>query len=531
MKKHILFLFFFISFSAFAQEDTAEYSLQTPKKTLWTHFYYLQNEHFEPELAAKTLYAPGMSEEERIERAIQLKKIFDGRGYRVDVAGAPDVPDYKNEQGKAVYIADDRLSEVYLTKVHGKWMYSNETVRKIPALYEGTYHWITEEVLKILPKAGNREILGLYLWQIMGILILCVLAFLLHKIFTWFFEVIIIRVIIRMGKRHIASKFIRPVAKPLSLFLVTGILLILVPALQLPITSASVVLLILKGLLPLLATIVFYKLVDLIGAYLERLAARTESTLDDQLIPLVKKALKVFVLITGTLFVLENLEFDITALLAGISIGGLALALAAQDTLKNLFGSFMIFLDRPFQIGDWIISEKIDGSVEEVGFRSTRIRTFHNSVISVPNGKVADQTIDNMGMRKYRRFKTNLAVTYDTPPDLLEVFIQGLEKIVLEHPATRKDYYNIYLNDMGSHSLDILFYIFFEVGSWPEELKGRQEVILSIIRLAERLNVRFAFPTQTLHMETFPEKQGLTPEYKESKVEMENKMKGFFRAE
>ena len=254
---------------------------------------------------------------------------------------------------------------------------------------------------------------------------------------------------------------------------------------------------------------------------------KTDTALDDQLVPLIRKVLKTFVVAIGTLFILSNLNIDIVPLLTGLSIGGLAFALAAQDTIKNFFGSLMIFIDKPFQIGDWITSGEIDGNVEEVGFRSSRIRTFRNSLMSVPNGKLADRTIDNHGLRKYRRFYTQIAVTYDTPPELLQTFIDGLVQIVMNHPHTRKDYYNIFLNDMASFSLNIMFYIFFEVPNWTEELKARHEVLMEILMLGEKLEVNFAFPTQTLHMENFPGKLSNSPTYS-SKEEARASLDEFF---
>jgi MscS family membrane protein len=251
-----------------------------------------------------------------------------------------------------------------------------------------------------------------------------------------------------------------------------------------------------------------------VSAYFSHLASKTESTLDDQLVPLIRKTLKALVIIVGTLFVLrDGLNFDILPFLTGISIGGVAIALAAQDTIKNFFGSVMIFIDKPFQVGDWVTSGEIDGTVEEVGFRSTRIRTFRNSVMYVPNGKIADAVVDNHGLRQYRRFFTTLTITYDTPPELIEEFVKGLQEIVLAHPKTRKDYFNIFFNNLSAYSQDVMFYIFFEVPTWPEELKARHEILLQIVKLAKALGVRFAFPTQTLHMESFPEKSGLTPTY------------------
>jgi len=188
----------------------------------------------------------------------------------------------------------------------------------------------------------------------------------------------------------------------------------------------------------------------------------------------------------------------------------------------------MIFIDRPFQIGDWITSDEVDGTVEEVGFRSTRIRTFRDSVMYVPNSVISNRTVDNHGRRQYRRYFTKLAITYDTPANLIEVFVQGIEKIVLNHPETRKDYYNIFLNEYGASSLDIMLYVFFKVPSWNDELRCRQEIMLSVNRLAEQLGVRFAFPTQTMMVEQFPGKMSLTPNYNLSKEEMKKQMEAFF---
>jgi MscS family membrane protein len=311
------------------------------------------------------------------------------------------------------------------------------------------------------------------------------------------------------------------------MFFVVLLLALLVPVLQLPVGSARYIDPLLRALLPLFGIIVFYKMADILALYLQKLASKTESTLDDQLVPLFRKTLKTFIVVIGALFILENLNVPILPLLTGLSIGGLAFALAAQDTIKNFFGSLMIFIDKPFQIGDWITSGPIDGTVEEVGFRSTRVRTFRNSVVYVPNGSLADSTIDNHGLRKYRRFYTQIAITYDTPADLIELFTEGLKKIVEKHPKTWKDFYEVHFNDMASSSLNIMFYVFFDVPTWSQELRARHEVLLEIVRLAEKLGINFAFPTQTLHIENMPGKPSLSPQY-ETRDELKKKLEGYF---
>lgn len=504
--------------------------LSSPFGAIYTHFENLQDYNYHPEIAAQPFLREGVSLAEAQQMAIKVKHIFDGKVIYLDENDFPTDPLYRDSiSRKQKYILSGQIPEIYVIREAGRWLYAQKTIESIDRIYKKTYPLGTDKLLTWLPKIGNDRYLGLYIWQLLGLLIITLICFVLHKILTFIFEKILFRILVKLGKRDVVKKVIHPVAKPTSLFFVFWLATLLIPAMQLPVnTYYKYIPLILKATLPIFATMVFYRLVDLLSEYFKRLAERTETTLDDQLVPLVRKALKTFVVVIGIFYTLYNLNVDIIPLLTGLSIGGLAFALAAQDTIKNFFGSFMIFVDKPFQIGDWITSGDIDGSVEEVGFRSTRIRTFRNSVVYVPNAKLADSTIDNHGLRVYRRFYTKIAITYDTPPSLIQIFVDGLEKIIQEHPDTRKDYYNVYLNDMGSHSLDVMFYMFFDVPDWQAELKARHELILSIIRLAEHLDVRFAFPTQTLHIETQPGKESLTPDYIESEESMRQKMKHFF---
>jgi MscS family membrane protein len=191
---------------------------------------------------------------------------------------------------------------------------------------------------------------------------------------------------------------------------------------------------------------------------------------------------------------------DISSLLTGLGLGGLAFALAAQDTVKNLFGSLTVLLDKPFNVGDWVKIGDLEGTVEEVGFRTTRIRTFYNSLITMPNANLISTAVDNLGARTYRRWKTMLSLTYDTPPEKFEEFCEGIRELVRKHPDTRKDYFHVYANEFGAASLDVLVYVFFRTPGWGEELGARHTLFLDILRLARDLGVEFAFPTQTLHV-------------------------------
>ncbi len=488
--------------------------ISTPKKTLLTHLHFLQPGSYEPAKAAQAFMHPELSPEEAEDAATRLKQVFDGKGYYIQTDDVPDSPDHTDSlTGEARYVPTNHLPEIYLEKRGERWLYSLESIRQIDRLHREVFPFGPDLLIDLIPGAGSYTFLGLYLWQHIGIMLLILISFLIHKLLTFLFSKLLYKSASHMGYDKLVRPYLLPVAKPLSLFVVFIFVMVVFPVLQLPAETAKYFTFAFRAILPLFATLVFYKLVDVFSLYLEKLAGKSESSLDNHVIPLIRKVLRVFVVIIGGLFILQNLDINITALLAGLSIGGLALALAAQDTLKNFFGSLMIFIDRPFSVGHWITSGDLDGTVEEVGFRSTRIRTFRNSLTYIPNGNLADSTIDNHGLRVYRRFFMHIAITYDTPPDLIEVFVEGLRKIVEKHPDTRKDFYIVEFNEMGDFSLKIMFYIFFEVPTWPKELKARHEILIEIVRLAEKLGIRFAFPTRTLHMENFPGKHSLTPNY------------------
>lgn len=337
-------------------------------------------------------------------------------------------------------------------------------------------------------------------WQWIGLLILVFLGFLLDKVAV-FFLVKGTRRALGRASMKVEEKTLRRVFKPAGLLVMALFWLSCLPLLDLP-TS-------IWNMLNVAATFVAaaagvwaaYRLVDIFAEAMKHKASRTASRFDDLLVPLISKSAKVFITAFGLVFIAGNLDINISSLLAGLGLGGLAFALAAKDTVSNLFGTLTIILDRPFQVGDWVLIGKVEGTVERVGFRSTRIRTFYNSVITVPNGTLLTTAVDNLGMRRYRRWKTMISVTYDTPPEKIEAFCEGIRELIRVHPYTRKDYFHCYLNAFAPSSLDILLYVFHETPDWATELRERHRLGLDILRLASRLGVEFAFPTQTLHIE------------------------------
>ena len=245
-----------------------------------------------------------------------------------------------------------------------------------------------------------------------------------------------------------------------------------------------------------------HRLVEMISYFFQQKSLETENKFDDILIPLLTKTTFVLLYILGTIFVVHSFAIDITGIIAGLGIGGLAFAFAAKDTLANFFGSIMLVLDRPFDIGDFIKSGNIEGIVEEVGFRSTKIRAFDDSVTTISNGILANQAIDNFGKRRYRRLNTTLGLEYDTPPERVEAFCEGIRQIILSHKWTRKDNFNVYFVNFGASSLDIQLMVFWETPAYDREQAEKHRLMIDILRLAKEMKISFAFPTQTLHLFT-----------------------------
>ena len=243
-----------------------------------------------------------------------------------------------------------------------------------------------------------------------------------------------------------------------------------------------------------------FRVIDWVAGVISRKALGTATKFDDILVPLIQKCLKAFVVCTGIVFFADVFDLEVTALIGGLGLGGAALAFASQDTLSNLFGSLTVLADRPFEIGDWIVSDGVEGTVENVGMRSTRVRTFYNSVITLPNSRLTTSIVDNMGRREFRRFMTSIGVQYDTTPEQIDAFCEGIREIIRRHPYTRKDYFQVYLNGFSNSSVDILLYMFFRCDDWPTELRERHRLLIDVMKLAAELDVQFAFPTQTLHM-------------------------------
>jgi MscS family membrane protein len=250
----------------------------------------------------------------------------------------------------------------------------------------------------------------------------------------------------------------------------------------------------------LAAVLTAFRFIDLLTDYIAARAATTSTRFDDLLVPLVSKTLKTVTACLGGIMLADAYGMEITALLGGLGLGGAALALASKDAVSNMIGSFNLLADRPFEIGDWVIIEGVEGTIEQVGFRSTRIRTFYNSLVTLPNSRLTTAILDNMGRRRYRRLKTSLSLAFDSHTPRIEAFCEGIRELIRRDPYTRKDYFLVYVNQIAEKSLDVQVDCFFECPDLPTELRERHRLMLDILALGDRLRVRFtAAPAQHPH--------------------------------
>jgi MscS family membrane protein len=245
-----------------------------------------------------------------------------------------------------------------------------------------------------------------------------------------------------------------------------------------------------------------YQFVHVMDARLSQWADSTESTIDDILVPLFGKTLRIFIVILAGIIVIQNLTgVEIGPLLASLGIGGLAVALAAKDSIANFFGTLTILFDKPFQVGERIVIDNYDGVVEDVGFRSTRIRLLTGHLVTIPNEKVVNSGLENIGKRPNIRWLNNIGITYDTPPEKIERAVAIIREIIADHEGMHPDFPpRVYFNGFKDWSLNIMVLIWYHPPDYWNFQEWVQRTCLEITRQFSAEGIDFAFPTRTLHL-------------------------------
>jgi MscS family membrane protein len=341
-------------------------------------------------------------------------------------------------------------------------------------------------------------VLGNPAWQYLAALIYIVLAFYASKLLDYLLQVQL-RQLTAKTRTQADDLILELIRGPVKVVVFVILLHIGLRVFSWPDWAESFISNGLKITVAASLTYLALKFVDLtMGLWQKRVETTGEAVLDMQLFPVIRKSLKVFVIIVAVLVTSQNLGMNVTGLLASLSIGGLAVGLAAQDTLSNLFGAVALFADKPFRVGDRVQLDTIDGSVEAIGLRSTRIRNLDGHLVTVPNRTMANAILTNVSKRPNIKTVMNIGVTYDTPARKVERAMEIIDAIYRPHPKTAD--LIISFNKFESSSLNILVVHWWDSTDFKEYLLNFQKLNLELKRRFDEEGINFAFPSQTVYL-------------------------------
>lgn len=344
----------------------------------------------------------------------------------------------------------------------------------------------------------NRELLHIPLWQYLATAIYIAFAFLAARLFDYLVSVQLKKITART-KTTVDDLLVELLHGPVKVLALIGMLEFGLHLFQWPEYVETLFRNGFKVVLACSLTYLALKLVDLGALYWKsRTTARADKSFNDLLIPMITKSAKGFILVMAVLVTLDNLHFNIRTLLAGVSISGLALGLAAQDTVGNLFGAAAVFIDKPFKIGDRIQLNGVDGVVEEMGLRSTRIRNLDGHLITVPNKTMGNATITNVTRRPNVKTVMNFGIAYETTADQVKEAVNILETIFKAHPMTAD--LVIGFNQFADSSLNINVVHWWKDQDHRAYVAGMQEMNLAIKKRFDEKKIGFAFPSRTVYL-------------------------------
>jgi len=346
-----------------------------------------------------------------------------------------------------------------------------------------------------------------YAWFFGAILV----GFIFKKLISKYLSHLLFKVVGKKGTEVGIDKFDALLTKPIGFCIMLSIIYLGSSHIEYPTvwnlapeSEVGLKMLINKGFSLMYVYSIFWiilKVIDFIGLILNKRAEATENKMDDQLIPFIIEIAKIITYVFALVIVMGNIfEVNITALATGLGIGGLALAMASKESLENLLGSFTIFFDQPFTVGDIVTVGSVTGVVEKVGFRSTRIRTFDKSLVTVPNKKMIDAELDNLGLRPIRRVKFNIGLTYETAPEQIKAIVTDIQEMINLHEKTNQDG-RVRFQEFGSSSLDIMVMYFVGSPKWEDLINVKEDINYKIMEIVKKHNSDFAFPSTTVYLQ------------------------------
>lgn len=398
------------------------------------------------------------------------------------------------------------------------WKFSQQTLKQVNELHKEMSHFAAADYLpKVLVE---NYIFGLPYWQ-------WILLF-INLIFTFFIAKIIgsktLQYISKLS--HYVSIFpsiesFQSLYKPL--FYIFFIILFYLSTKTIHLTVAIehlIMVLSLCGLTFFFLALAF-RSSDVFTISFQRILKRRGFYAASSAVPLTRRFFKIVLVCFSGLVVLQIFDVNITALLAGLGVGGIAVALAAQKSLENLFSGIALMTDQPVRIGDTCMFDERIGEVEDIGVRSTRIRTLERSILIIPNREFSQMKLENLSRRDKIKLETILQLTYDTSPSLMRKILKELRSLQIKHPKiVQDDYSRVRFLELGSHSLDIEFFAHVKTAKWYEYLAIREDILLAIMEIIHSSGAQFAFPTRTVHTINQTEEKNETEHWEEDDREL-----------
>jgi MscS family membrane protein len=346
----------------------------------------------------------------------------------------------------------------------------------------------------------SHTFLEIEVWRIIAAGVILIFALAIRKVFL---NILIsfLKKLTSKTKTEVDDKLVEAIDPPGKLLIVVIALYFVLKVLLIDVSGDSFGGHIVRTLFIFTIFWMIYRAAGIIAHLFEGLAKKTETDLDDMLLPFINKGIKVIVVIVGITVIAKEWRYDLGALLTGLGLGGLAFALAAQETLANMFGGMTIMLDKPFSVGDWILTPDVEGTVEDIGFRSTRIRTFAHALVTVPNSTLAKSAITNWSRMGKRRITFNLRIKYQTTAEKMDKLLQRTRELLTNHPEIHPQTIFVFFDKFGENSYELFFYFFTITTTWKKYLEVKEDVNLKIMQILDELEIEIALPSTSVYIE------------------------------
>ena len=481
-------------------------AVDSPRAALAAYLRACEERRFD--LAAQQLEHPAADAARAAQRAFRLKAVIDRYVWLKlgDVSGESTgklddgLPADQEQLGVVPGPAEQRdpirLQRIK-TPVGERWVFSAASVALIDIWYSRLPNrWLSERLPYLLLKPGPHDLLY---WQWLALPVLVAIAWacglLIGLLLRWLTRPLLRR---RLGRWD--GALLQTLGPPSTLVWMVMVAVAMLPLLGLYETAQKFAL---RVLAVTLLCAFFWALargIDAIASHAARSPWGAMHPSAGAMLELLARMAKLLVLAVAVISILSSLDYKVSSLLAGLGLGGLAFALAAQKTVENLFGAFSIGIDQPFRPGDFVKIEDFVGTVERIGLRSTRIRTLDRTLVSLPNSKLAEMRLESYTARDRIRFTSKLSLDFATTPAQMTQIVAELERVLREHPRVWQETIVVFFTGFGESALEVDVMAWFQTQDWNEFQALRQGVLLSFMQVVHGAGSAFAFPTRTLHM-------------------------------